>query len=486
AKSTVLPISEFGIVEMTRQRMRPNTKKANFDLCPTCEGTGEAPRPDSVAADALRRAGVVLENEQVRRIELVCSRSIANILSVDKKKEIELFEERSSRKIDVQVSENILEKRVDIYAYDEEGADVEINKQVRLKVPKIADLPTEIDPDDARNAKKSGKRRRRRGRGKNPPADATAIALSGGFDIDDEFEDELDASPDATGDSAEESSEEGSESGGRRKRRRRRRGRGRRRQELEAEQRELESKSIRIYALAKELGVTSKEILERCREAEGFDNLKNHMSSLEGDPLLEVRGWFRPEEPPVPEEEPGETEAGDGRGESPDDEDGKPRRRRRRRRGRRGRNRDQEDGGSSSEERAESSDDPGTDASGRTSDSPDGEDGEDRPRKRRRRRRGRGRRRSEDSPEQESGSNDEAGTDRESPDRGEKRPGAEDPPRESGSAGKDDGESGSTPETGSNSSSGEPAPEAPAKPKRRSLYGGRMRRVSNTGRPAED
>ncbi|MEC9233224.1 MAG: translation initiation factor IF-2 N-terminal domain-containing protein, partial [Planctomycetota bacterium] len=486
AKSTVLPISEFGIVEMTRQRMRPNTKKANFDLCPTCEGTGEAPRPDSVAADALRRAGVVLENEQVRRIELVCSRSIANILSVDKKKEIELFEERSSRKIDVQVSENILEKRVDIYAYDEEGADVEINKQVRLKVPKIADLPTEIDPDDARNAKKSGKRRRRRGRGKNPPADATAIALSGGFDIDDEFEDELDASPDATGDSAEESSEEGSESGGRRKRRRRRRGRGRRRQELEAEQRELESKSIRIYALAKELGVTSQEILERCREAEGFDNLKNHMSSLEGDPLLEVRGWFRPEEPPVPEEEPGETEAGDGRAESPDDEDGKPRRRRRRRRGRRGRNRDQEDGGSSSEVRAESSDDPGTDASGRTSDSPDGEDGEDRPRKRRRRRRGRGRRRSEDSPEQESGSNDEAGTDRESPDRGEKRPGAEDPPRESGSAGKDDGESGSTPETGSNSSSGEPAPEAPAKPKRRSLYGGRMRRVSNTGRPAED
>ncbi|MEE2681321.1 MAG: translation initiation factor IF-2 N-terminal domain-containing protein [Planctomycetota bacterium] len=499
AKSTVLPISEFGIVEMTRQRMRPNTKKANFELCPTCEGTGEAPRPDSVAADALRRAAVVLENENVRRIELVCSRKISTILTGEKKKEIQRFEERSNRKIDIQISEKIVDKRVDIYAYDETGADVEVTRNLSYKVPKISDLPMAVDPDDPRNQKKPGKRRRRRGRGKTAPADATAIALAGGFDIDEEIE-ETESTAEAT--NAEETGK---------KKRRRRRGRGRGKAVREAAQREQDAKSIRIYALAKELNTTSKEILERCRAAEGYDDLKNHMSSLEGEPLLLVRSWFAPPEPEATEPDgdidPKVEESTSG---GTGDEESRPRRKRRRRRGRRGR---RNEGDQSSEDTgqetasADASEPEGSRASTTeedttsesSSDRDEPADGEDRPRKRRRRRRGRRRRKSEGEQEEAAGSENQG----DSPD----------PPRDSDASAADDGEApkdDSKPRrrrrrsrkdedggdqsdsdgrsTASPSDAESPAqlgnaepevkPATASKPKRRSLYGGRMRRVN--------
>ncbi|MDQ3019597.1 MAG: Rne/Rng family ribonuclease [Bacteroidota bacterium] len=40
AKSTILPVSEFGIVEITRQRVRQNIIHSISDICPMCKGTG--------------------------------------------------------------------------------------------------------------------------------------------------------------------------------------------------------------------------------------------------------------------------------------------------------------------------------------------------------------------------------------------------------------------------------------------------------------
>jgi len=40
AKATILPVSEFGIVEITRQRVRQNIIHTISDTCPMCKGTG--------------------------------------------------------------------------------------------------------------------------------------------------------------------------------------------------------------------------------------------------------------------------------------------------------------------------------------------------------------------------------------------------------------------------------------------------------------
>jgi ribonuclease G len=41
AKSTILPLSKFGLMQITRERVRPQMNIATKETCPTCNGTGK-------------------------------------------------------------------------------------------------------------------------------------------------------------------------------------------------------------------------------------------------------------------------------------------------------------------------------------------------------------------------------------------------------------------------------------------------------------
>ena len=72
AKSSFAPISEFGIIEMTRQRMRPSLRKMHYADCTHCAGSGEIRVPAAVAADAMRRVALLFSHAKIQRVEIVC------------------------------------------------------------------------------------------------------------------------------------------------------------------------------------------------------------------------------------------------------------------------------------------------------------------------------------------------------------------------------------------------------------------------------
>lgn len=41
AQHTILPLSKFGLMQITRQRVRPEVKIATAEVCPSCNGTGK-------------------------------------------------------------------------------------------------------------------------------------------------------------------------------------------------------------------------------------------------------------------------------------------------------------------------------------------------------------------------------------------------------------------------------------------------------------
>src|SRR5258705_10253893 len=41
ARHTILPPSKFGLIQITRQRVRPETNVTTVEKCPACDGTGE-------------------------------------------------------------------------------------------------------------------------------------------------------------------------------------------------------------------------------------------------------------------------------------------------------------------------------------------------------------------------------------------------------------------------------------------------------------
>ncbi len=435
ARTTVLPVSDFGIVEITRQRMRPSLRKAHFAECPTCAGHGEVRLPDSVAADALRRVGSVLAHERIRRVELVVPVRVASVLLSGRRRQLALLEREFGKRVDVRISEALGLDRVDLYAYDERNADVEIDRLPALPRPNVEALPTVAPPpsdtadeeEDDRGGRRGRRRRRRSG-----PADAAAIALAGGFEPDEIDDDETAESALAAAESAETDEDAGDEGGGgRRKRRRRRRRRGKggtTETGAEADVAEVaetmpakvsvpvvDEGPVRVHVLAKTYGVTSRDIVERCA-AEGLDGVKAAMSSVGGETLATIRAWYEPVSTTTTETESTEADtasratdapspAGAGNAGDADEsgEGGRKRRRRRRRRGKGG-NSESETTDASSE--ATDASQPGeaaavTDGEAESADVGEdggegGDDDDSKPRKRRRRRGGRRRSRSRD------------------------------------------------------------------------------------------
>lgn len=140
ARSTTLPISAFGILEMTRQRMRASHESMHFTECPTCHGRGVVQKPTSVADDAIRSLAALLAHERVAKVEMVVSPRVASQLLSGRRKSLGRLEVVTGRRVDVRVSETVSPGNVTFYAYDEAGADIDVEK---LPTPKA---PTDLEP----------------------------------------------------------------------------------------------------------------------------------------------------------------------------------------------------------------------------------------------------------------------------------------------------------------------------------------------------
>lgn len=128
AKSTILPISEFGICEMTRQRMKASHESKHFAECPTCNGRGLVQRPASVADDALRSIDALLSIDRVGSAELVISSRVSGELLSSRRLGLGRLERKHGKHVEVRVSDTLGVDQVRFYAYDEGGSDIEIGR----------------------------------------------------------------------------------------------------------------------------------------------------------------------------------------------------------------------------------------------------------------------------------------------------------------------------------------------------------------------
>lgn len=71
AKCTILGMSEFGLVEMTRQRHRESLTQTLFTQCPYCHGSGQIKSHESVAIEIERTLKKLLNSQQLQ-LQLTC------------------------------------------------------------------------------------------------------------------------------------------------------------------------------------------------------------------------------------------------------------------------------------------------------------------------------------------------------------------------------------------------------------------------------
>ncbi|MBO6946683.1 MAG: Rne/Rng family ribonuclease [Rhodospirillales bacterium] len=225
-------ISPFGLLEMSRQRLRPSLQEIQTEPCPHCGGTGIRRSTDTTALQMLR----IIEEEAMRKrsteITVWMPTSVALYILNQKRDMLARIEEDYELKVYLESDDSLIPPDFRMERVRSDGKTVEAQ-------------PQEHAGDDDNDSEDGGRKRRRRRRGRRgrKDEDQQDQAAQSNEDNDQDDADEDDAEDNRQ---ASENDGDGEEQPKRSRRRRRGRRAGRRRnrgQDDNDEQQNAEAKS---------------------------------------------------------------------------------------------------------------------------------------------------------------------------------------------------------------------------------------------------
>ncbi|WP_334078905.1 ribonuclease E [Microbulbifer sp. M83] len=92
-------ISRFGLLEMSRQRLRPSLGETTFRVCPRCSGQGTIRGTKSLALSILRLVEEEAKKERSAEIRAICPVNVATYLLNEKRKAISQIESRNNTRV---------------------------------------------------------------------------------------------------------------------------------------------------------------------------------------------------------------------------------------------------------------------------------------------------------------------------------------------------------------------------------------------------
>lgn len=144
ARVQVGRISRFGLLEMSRQRLRPSLEETMSKICPRCKGQGTIRGTRSLALSILRLVEEEAQKEFSREIRAIVPVSVATFLLNEKRKEISDIELRN--KIQVTVLPNTAMDTphfevLRIRSQDEDSSDFSYKMAHELSAPNVEVVP---------------------------------------------------------------------------------------------------------------------------------------------------------------------------------------------------------------------------------------------------------------------------------------------------------------------------------------------------------
>ena len=124
ARTKVLRISPFGLIEMTRQRIRPSLRRSTYEDCPCCSSTGQVKTAESMAIEVIRNLMTTANRENVSQISVEIHERVADYLNNRKRKEITDLEAGSNVKIIISARTDVGQEHLKIQCTDKIGNEV--------------------------------------------------------------------------------------------------------------------------------------------------------------------------------------------------------------------------------------------------------------------------------------------------------------------------------------------------------------------------
>jgi ribonuclease E len=124
ARTKVLRISPFGLIEMTRQRIRPSLRRSIYEDCPCCQGIGQVKTAESMAIEVMRTLMTRASLADVRRIDLEVHQRVADYLINRKRREMTQLEEGYNVTVNVQIGMNVSPEHLMVRCLNDVGAEI--------------------------------------------------------------------------------------------------------------------------------------------------------------------------------------------------------------------------------------------------------------------------------------------------------------------------------------------------------------------------
>jgi len=127
ARTKLLRMSQFGIIEMTRQRMRSSLERSNYMDCVHCKGSGLIKTPESMSLEIIRRVQAVIDRKNIACIEVDVSPEVAYYLQNRKRAQIFDLEKAWSKIVAIRSNSDFSNDQVRFVGRDRHGRVVNFN-----------------------------------------------------------------------------------------------------------------------------------------------------------------------------------------------------------------------------------------------------------------------------------------------------------------------------------------------------------------------
>jgi ribonuclease E len=124
ARTKILRTSPFGLVEMTRQRIRPSLKRSVFKDCPDCGGTGVVKTAESMAIETVRLLILAAQQSGLARVTATVADDVATYLNNKKRRELAQLEDDCSIVVQVLGKEGVAPEYLVMECYDANGREI--------------------------------------------------------------------------------------------------------------------------------------------------------------------------------------------------------------------------------------------------------------------------------------------------------------------------------------------------------------------------
>ncbi|MCI0363841.1 MAG: ribonuclease E/G, partial [Phycisphaerales bacterium] len=127
ARTKILKISAFGIIEMTRQRIRPSLKRSVYQDCPHCHGTGQVKTCESMSIDVMRLIQLAAHQDSIHRVQVRVHDDVAHYLLNRKRKEITRLEDSGEIQIHVAGVLGVSPEQLEFTCFDNNNNEVKFS-----------------------------------------------------------------------------------------------------------------------------------------------------------------------------------------------------------------------------------------------------------------------------------------------------------------------------------------------------------------------